>query len=94
MMTILKITRWPSILVFLLAGCTATAFAFVSINLFSQSMASLEFLSKFGREAVRHGVLWQLLELVIWGLLSLSCWVLFKICEHELVHRYTVWAAK
>ena len=94
MMTILKINRWPWFLVFLLAGGTVTVFAFVSINLFSQSMASVEFLRKFGREAILLGVFWQWLELVVWGLLSLSCWFLFKICEHELVDRYTAWTTK
>lgn len=92
--SLLKINRWPSLVVFLVAGGVATIFAFVTVNLFSQTMASLEFLGKFGAEAIKHGVLLQLCELVLWGVLSLSCWVLFKICEHELVERYRLWAGK
>ncbi|MCK0151173.1 hypothetical protein MWU54_14125 [Marivita sp. S6314] len=91
-MALLNLTRWPSVLVFLLAGCTAALFAFVTVNLFSQAMASLTFLQTFGAEAIRHGALLQVIELTLWGSLSLFCWLVFKICEHELVDRYAAWA--
>lgn len=70
-----NVTRWPSILVFLIAGAAAALFAFVTVNLFSQAMASLAFLREFGPEAVRHGALWQVGELTLWGVVSLTCWM-------------------
>ena len=90
-MTLLNVTRWPSILVFLFAGVAAAVFAFVTVNLFSQAMASLTFLREFGPEAIRHGALWQVLELTLLGGLSLACWLAFKVCEGKLVGRYGKW---
>jgi len=91
-MTLLNVTRWPSVLVFLVAGASAACFAFVTVNLFSQAMASLTFLREFGTEAIRHGALVQVLELSFWGGLSLTCWLGFKICEGELLDRYRIWS--
>ena len=93
-MLLVNITRWPTVLVFLLAGCAAACFAFVSVNLFTQAMASLRFLREFGAEAIRHGALWQVGELTLWGALALGCWLVFKICEHELEDRYLNWARR
>ncbi|WP_323771494.1 hypothetical protein [Antarctobacter sp.] len=93
-MALLNITRWPTILIFLFAGIAAATFAFVTVNLFSQAMASLDFLKVFGWEAIRHGALRQVAELAIWGALSLSCWLLFKVCEHVLEDRYLDWARR
>ncbi|WP_417210735.1 hypothetical protein [Antarctobacter sp.] len=93
-MALLNITRWPTALIFVFAGIAAATFAFVTVNLFSQAMASLDFLKAFGWEAIRHGALRQVAELVIWGALSLSCWLLFKLCEHVLEDRYLDWARR
>ncbi|SNT01407.1 hypothetical protein [Antarctobacter heliothermus] len=91
-MALLNITRWPTIMIFLFAGIAAATFAFVTVNLFSQAMASLDFLKTFGWEAIRHGALRQVAELAVWGTLSLSCWLSFKVCEHVLEDRYLEWA--
>ncbi len=91
-MALINITRWASPMVFLLAGVAGVVFAFVTVNLFSEAMASLEFLREYGWEAVRFGALWQVAELLIYGCLALGCWLVFKICEHELEHRYIGWA--
>ena len=91
-MAILNLSRWPTVLVFLLAGVDATVFAFVTVNLFSEAMANLHFVTKFGSEAVRHGALVQAAQLGLWGGLALACWLLFKICESELVGRYFRWS--
>lgn len=91
-MALFNLTRWPSVLVFLLAGMTAITFAFVTVNLFSQAMANVDFLRKFGAEAIRHGALVQVVELCFWGGLALICWVVFKTCEQILVERYMTWA--
>lgn len=93
-MFLFKITDWPAPAVFALGGCVAATFAFVTVNLFTQAMASLDFLSRFGWQAVRHGALWQVAELTLWGALSLSCWLVFKICEHDLTDRYLLWSRK
>ncbi len=91
-MALFNITRYPSILVFLLAGAAAVIFAFVTYNLFSQAMASVDFLSRHTWDAIRFGGLWQVAELLLWGSLSLSCWLTFKICEQVLEDRYLDWA--
>lgn len=93
-MVLFNVTRWPSILVFLFAGLIFVVFAFVTVNLFSQAMASLTFLREFGPEAIRHGALLQVGELTLWGALSLSCWLGFKVCEGELVARYQRWSQR
>lgn len=93
-MRLFNLTRWPTAAVFCFAGCVAVTFAFVTVNLFSQAMASLAFIRKFGWEAIRNGALWQVAELALWGALSLSCWLAFKICEHILEDRYLAWARR
>jgi hypothetical protein len=93
-MFLFKITRWPSILVFLLAGCAAIILAFVTANLFSHAMANVQFVSEFGFEAVKNGAAVQILELVFWGALAMSCWFTFKVCEHILEDRYIAWSNK
>lgn len=93
-MALFNLNRWPTILIFLLAGAMAVIFAFVTVNLFSYAMANVKFLREFGLTAIRHGALVQVVELAFWGALSLSCWVVFKICEHLLVDRYLTWAGK
>jgi hypothetical protein len=93
-MSVFNIKCWPSLLVFCVAGVVAASFAFVSVNLFSQAMACLEFLSDYGWVAIKHGVLWQVGELCLWGAMSLLCWLVFKTCEHVLVNRYLDWAGK
>ncbi|MEM8980688.1 MAG: hypothetical protein AAGD04_14465 [Pseudomonadota bacterium] len=92
MTKLINITRWPSIGVFILAGVVGVVFAFVTVNLFTQAMANVEFLQRAGFEALRHGALWQVLELVIYGAIALLCWVIFKICEQVLEDRYLAWA--
>lgn len=87
----LDLKRWPTILVFLLAGGVATGFAFVTVNLFTYAMANVGFIKKHGIDAIRHGALWQVAELTMWGALALFYWVTFKICEHVLVARYFSW---
>lgn len=90
-MGLFDITRWPATLVFLLAGAAAVAFAFVTVNLFTEAMASLRFVRKFGWTAIQHGALWQAGELVFWGAVALALWLVFKLCESELTDRYRGW---
>lgn len=93
-MRFLDLTRWPTLLIFAFAGAVGATFALITVNLFSQAMASLGFLRKFGIEAINHGALWQVAELLAWGTASLVCWVAFKISEHALEERYRAWGRR
>lgn len=88
----LKLTKWYSVAVFLVAGLATVTFAFASVNLFTSAMASYDFIAEFRGEAIRHGALWQVLELVLSGSIALSAWLTFKVCEHVLVERYLTWS--
>lgn len=91
-MVLLNLTRWPTGLIFVLAGLVAACFAFVTVNLFSVAMANVSFLREHGALAVQLGALWQLAGLIGWGAASLAMWVVFKICEQILEDRYLTWA--
>ena len=93
-MALFNLTRWPSGLVFLFAGFAAAIFAFVTVNLFAQAYASVEFIGEHRFEAIRHGALWQVLELLAWGTLALVSWLSFKLCEGILQDRYLLWARR
>lgn len=93
-MKLFKITRWPAVLVFILAGAMTALFAFVTVNLFTQAMASYAFLGRHGWDAIRFGALWQVGELVLSGAVALACWLVFKFCEQELAMRYGRWSRK
>ena len=90
-MNSLNLAGWPAILVFLLAGLVAIAFAFVTLNLFVEAMASLRFLRAFGWTAVEHGALLQAAKLLAQGAVALLLWLVFKCCEGELTARYRRW---
>ena len=91
-MAFFNLTRWPAVCVFVLAGTVAVIFAFVTVNLFSQAMASVAFLQTHGKDAIANGALWQVFELLASGSLALLLWLIFKGCEHVLVDRYLAWA--
>ena len=93
-MALFNITRWPTGLIFVLAGVVGALFAFVTVNLFTYAMANVAFLKKSGWEAVRHGALLQIAELVFFGAIALGCWLVFKICEQVLEDRYLTWARR
>lgn len=90
-MSAFNIARWPALFVFLLAGLAAVLFALMTVNLFTEAMASLRFLRSFGWTAVEHGALRQAVELIFLGGLSLFLWLVFKCCEGELTERYRRW---
>lgn len=87
----LRISHYPSALVFVLAGISAVIVAYTTYNLLGVSMANLHFLREYGWTAVRFGALWQLFEIMAYGTLALIFFLLFKICESELVLRYRRW---
>lgn len=87
----LSLSRYPALLVFVLAGVLAVVFAFVTYNLFHLAMANLAFLRKFGLLAVMEGGLIQTLQIGGIGAVSLVCYLGFKACEVELMARYRRW---
>ena len=91
-MALFNITRWPVLLVLLLAGLSAAGFAFITVNLFSQAMANLEFIAEFGLLALTEGGLLQFATLLLWGALALLIFLVFRTCEIELLYRYYLWA--
>jgi hypothetical protein len=94
MALILNITRWPALLVFAAAGVSAIAFAFLTVNLFTQAMANIAFIERHGLLALSEGALLQSAQLAGWGLLALAALLAFRACEVELVFRYFLWAGR
>ncbi|WP_152912290.1 hypothetical protein [Candidatus Rhodobacter oscarellae] len=76
------------------AGLAIACFALITVNLFTQAMAALEFIREFGAVAIMHGALWQVAELLVWGAMSLASWLAFKVSEHALEERYLTWARR
>ncbi len=91
MKRLVRISGYPGILVFLLAGLAAAIFAYSTFNLLSISMANLSFLREHGWVAITSGGLVQLLGILANGAVALACWLVFKACENELIERYRRW---
>ena len=87
----LKLNRYPAIVVLLLSGIFTVIFAYATLNLFQMSMANLRFLREFGWIAVMEGGLLQLAQIIFCALAAMLSYIAFKICETELVHRYHNW---
>jgi hypothetical protein len=88
---LLRLSRYPAILVFFLAGALAILLAFSSYNLFQMGMANLHFIERYGRTALAEGALWQLVEILGYGTISLLCYLGFKACETDLMTRFRRW---
>ena len=91
MRRVLDVTRWPAVAVFALAGMMLVTFAYVTVSLFTQTMANLRFLTAYGWRAVMDGGLVQLAGLVVSGAAALCCYLVYKICEGDLIGRYYRW---
>jgi hypothetical protein len=92
MRRLVDITRWPAVLVFILAGAMLILIAFVSVGLFMRASANLNFLLDFGWIGARDGGLLQLAGLIGLGAVALGALLTYKICEGELIGRYARWA--
>lgn len=71
---------------FVVMGIAFVLFGCGTVNLFVLLKANAELLSQYGWQAVMDGGLRQLAELVVTGYASLAAYVVFKACEHALVH--------
>lgn len=75
--------RW---LTFVVMGLAFFVFGSGSLNLFFLLKANGELLVEHGWQAAMDGAAQQLVELLINGYLSMAAYVVFKACEHALVH--------
>jgi hypothetical protein len=78
--------RW---LTFIVLGLSFFAFGAGTVNLFRLLAANVSLLTEYGWQAVVDGGGRQLVELVVTGYLSMAAWLIFKACEHRLVHWLT-----
>jgi hypothetical protein len=56
-------------------------------NLFLVLKANLDLIAEHGMQALADGAAQQFIELMFTAALSMAAYVLFKACEHRLVHR-------
>ena len=75
--------RW---LAFIVLGVAFFVFGSGSLNLFFLLKANADLLTMHGWQAVMDGALQQTLELLVSGYVSIAAYVVFKACEHALVH--------
>ena len=83
--------RYPILLVLALAGLLALALTLLTIDLVRLTLANLDFLRRFGTMGLKDGGLLQLLTLAAKGATALLCYFGFKLCEMDLIRRYTAW---
>jgi ABC-type multidrug transport system fused ATPase/permease subunit len=58
-----------------------------TFNLFLLLKANLELIAEHGMQALADGAAQQFVELMLSAVVSMTAYVLFKACEHQLVHR-------
>lgn len=87
----LKLRKYPAVVVLLIAGGLTVIFAYATLNLFQMSMANFRFLKEFGWTAVMEGGLLQMVQIVASAIVAMLSYMAFKICETELVQRYHKW---
>jgi len=78
--------RW---LTFVVMSLSFLAFGAGTFNLFILLKANTELLLEHGWIAMGDGAAQQLVELLITACLSMVAYLLFKACEHSLVHWLT-----
>jgi hypothetical protein len=75
---------WLTFIVLVLAFLV---FGAGTYNLFLVLKANLDLIAEHGMQALADGAAQQFLELIFTAALSMAAYVLFKACEHRLVHR-------
>jgi len=75
--------RW---LTFTVMGLAFLGFGAGTFNLFIVLKANTELVFNYGWMALGDGAAQQLVELLVTAYLSMAAYVLFKACEHRLVH--------
>ncbi|MCV2369827.1 hypothetical protein [Roseateles oligotrophus] len=75
------------IVCFLMLTISFVSFGALSLDLIRLLSANAGFLFANGWAGLVDGGLRQLIELSASALAAMACYVLFKLCEHALVHR-------
>jgi cell shape-determining protein MreD len=75
--------RW---LTFLVMGLAFFVFGGGTYNIVMLFGANIDFISRYGWEALMDGAARQFVELVVTGYLSMAAYVVFKACEYRLSH--------
>ena len=91
MKRLVNLSRYPLPLLLATAGLFALSLAMLSIDLVRMTIANLDFLRRAGVMGLVEGGLLQLAELTAKGTLGLLCYFGFKLCEVDLIRRYTAW---
>ncbi len=76
-------------LTFIVMGLAFLGFGAGTFNLFFVLKATTELVVNYGWMALADGAAQQMLEIVFTAYLSMAAYVLFKACEHRLVHWLT-----
>ncbi|MDB5802000.1 MAG: hypothetical protein JWL63_2939 [Rhodocyclales bacterium] len=84
-----EVLRARPLLAFALMGLSFVLFGLTSLNLIYLLKANISLFLDYGWMVIRDGALRQLFELLGYGYLSLVFYVVFKCCEHQLVHYFT-----
>jgi hypothetical protein len=78
--------RW---LTFVVMGLAFLLFGAGTLNLIHVLQANISFIAEHGVMALADGAALQLLEILVTGYISLLCYLIFKACEHTIVHSLT-----
>ena len=76
-------------LTFLVLCLSFAVFGAGTVNLFTMFKLNLELIAEHGLMALFDGAAEQLAELVFTLLQSMAAYIVFKACEHSLVHGLT-----
>jgi hypothetical protein len=74
-------------LTFIVLVASFLVFGGGTYNLFLLLKANLGLIAEHGWQALADGAAQQFIELLFTAALSMAAYVLFKACEHRLVHR-------
>jgi predicted PurR-regulated permease PerM len=74
-------------LTFITLAASFLVFGAGTYNLFLLLKANLELIAEHGTQALADGAAQQFVELIATAALSMAAYILFKACEHRLVHR-------
>jgi hypothetical protein len=78
--------RW---LTFVVLCMSFALFGGGTVNLFNMFRLNLELIAEHGLMALADGAAQQLVELLLTLALSMAGYIVFKACEHRLVHGLT-----
>jgi len=71
---------------FVVLGLSFVGFGIGTLSLATVLKANIDLVFEYGWQALMDGAAMQLIELLVNGYLAMACYVVFKACEHRLVH--------